>query len=97
MNLVQAPVAPPLVFRGTIRRLAIPSCVLTRDDLRRIHRLLEPKASEAADRQVAALTLQPGQTEAQLDELKSAVRAALGLVIRIQTETGWANGTTVIC
>jgi hypothetical protein len=57
--------------------------------------LLEPKASEAADRQIAALTLQPGQTQAQLDELKTAVRAAMALVVRLQTGSEWINGTTV--
>jgi hypothetical protein len=56
---------------------------------------LEPKASEAADRQVATLTLQPGQTQAQLNDLKAAVRAALALVIRLQTGSEWINGTTV--
>jgi hypothetical protein len=69
--------------------------LLTPDDLRRIYRLLEPKASEAADRQVAALTLQTGQTQAQFGELKSAVRGSLALVVRLQTETGWINGTTI--
>jgi len=82
-------------MRGTTRRLVLPSCVLSSEDLRRIYRLLEPKALEAAERQVATLTLQPGQTQAQLQELRSAVRAALVLVVRIQTETGWINGTTI--
>ena len=92
---MQVLAAPPLVMRGTARKYVVPSCVLTSEDLRRIYVLLEPKAAEAADRQVATLTLQPGQTQAQLDELRSAVRAALALVVRLQTETGWINGTTV--
>lgn len=94
MGAPQAPLPPPLVMRGTTRHFVVPSCVLSPDDLRRIYRLLEAKALEAADRQVAILTLQPGQTQGQLDELRSAVRAALALVVRLQTETGWINGTT---
>jgi hypothetical protein len=57
--------------------------------------LLEQKALEAADRQVATLTLQPGQTQAQLEELRTAVRAALALVVRLQTGSEWINGTTI--
>jgi hypothetical protein len=94
MGIVAAP-AIPLMMRGTTRRIALPSCLLTPNDLRRIFRLLEAKASEAAERQVAALTLQPGQTPAQLQELKAAVRAALSLVVRLQTSSEWINGTTV--
>jgi hypothetical protein len=85
----------PLVMRGTTRQLILPSCLLKPNDLRRIYRLLEPKALEAAERQVAALALQPGQTQAQLDELKAMVRDALVLVIKLQTGSEWINGTTV--
>src|SRR5690348_5639916 len=85
----------PLVMRGTTRQFEIPSCVLTGSDLRRMYRLLEPKASEAADRQLSALTAQPGQTQTQLDELKSIVRSAMALVIRLQTASEWINGTTI--
>lgn len=56
---------------------------------------MEPKASEAAERQVATLFLQPGQTQAQLNALKAQVRAALVLVVRLQTSTEWINGTTM--
>jgi len=95
MSLAPATVLPSLVFRGTTRRFEAPSCVLKPDDLRRIYRLLEQKAAEASDRQVATLTLQPGQTPSQLSELQSAVRVALALVVKVQTETGWINATTV--
>lgn len=94
MGTAHAPVTPVLILRGTTRQLTLPSCVLTPEDLRRIYRLLEPKASEAADRQTGLLTLLQGQTQNQLEELRSAVRAALALVVRLQTETGWINGTT---
>lgn len=86
---------PPAVMRGTTRQLVLPSCLLKPTDLRRIFRLLEQKALEAADRQVAALTLQPGQAQAQLDEITAAVRAALALVVRLQTGSEWINGTTI--
>ena len=91
----QPTIPPPVVMRGAIRRFALPSCLLKPNDLRRIFRLLEQKALEAADRQVATLTLQPGQTQAQLDELRAAVRASLALVVRLQTGSEWINGTTM--
>ena len=78
-----------------MRELTLPSCLLSPNDLRRIYRLLQPKASEAAERQVATLVLQPGQTQAQLDELKASVGTSLALVIKIQTGSEWINGTTV--
>ncbi len=86
---------PATVMRGTTRYFVLPSCLLKPADLRRIFRLLEQKALEAADRQVATLTLQPGQTPAQLDELTTSVRAALALVVRLQTNSEWINGTTI--
>ena len=95
MNMLTTPTPAPVVYRGTTRHLDLPSCVLTPNDLRRIYRLLEPKASEAAERQVSSLILQPGQTQAQLDAIKGQVRAALKLVIRLQTASEWVNGTTI--
>jgi hypothetical protein len=96
MGVLPRAAIPPLVMRGTTRHLALPSCLLAPNDLRRLYRLLEQKASEAADRQAATLVLQPGQTPAQLQELEAAVRAALVLVIRLQTSGGeWINGTTI--
>ena len=89
------PVLPPVV-RGTVQQLQIPSCLLTPNDLRRLYRTLEQKAAEAADRQVATLTLQAGQTQEQLDALRNQVRTALTLVLRVQTGSGeWVGGTTV--
>ena len=93
--LPSAPI-PPLVMRGTTRQFVLPSCLLTANDLRRIYRLLEQKALEAAERQVATLTLQAGQTQVQLGEMSAAVRSALSLVVRLQTSSGeWINGTTI--
>lgn len=80
-------------MRGVARRLEIPSCLLSLNDLRKLFRLLEQKAQEAADRQVAVLTLQPGQTPAQLHELQTSVRTAMALVLRLQTNSEWINGT----
>ncbi len=95
MNALTIPPAQPLVMKGTTRHLTLPACLLTPEDLRRIYRLLEPKATEAADRQVATLLLLPGQTQAELEAVKAQVRAALALVIRLQTENQWINGTTI--
>jgi hypothetical protein len=91
------PRAPLLatVMRGTTRQFVLPSCLVKPSDLRRIFRLLEQKAFQAADRQVATLALQPGQTQAQLDELTAAVREALALVVRLQTGSEWINGSTI--
>jgi hypothetical protein len=89
-----SPAAAPIIMRGTTRQVVLPSCLLTPNDLRRIYRLLEKKASEAADRQASVLVLQPGQTQAQLDEMRVALRDALQLVIRLQTGNEWINGTT---
>lgn len=90
-----AKLATPIIMRGTSRRFVIPSCLLTPNDLRRIFRLLETKAAEAAERQLATLTIQPGQTPAQFQELKNTVSSALALVVRLQTNSEWINGTTV--
>ncbi|HZR65362.1 MAG TPA: hypothetical protein VFA85_09455 [Terriglobales bacterium] len=92
MSLALKPIAPA-IMRGVARRLEIPSCLLSLNDLRKLFRLLEQKAQEAADRQVAVLTLQPGQTPAQLHELQTSVRTAMALVLRLQTNSEWINGT----
>lgn len=98
MSAPQSTVAPavaPQIARGRSRQFPLPSCLLTPSDLRRLYRLLQPKADEAADRQVATLLIQPGQTPQQFEELKTAVRNALVPVIRLQTNRGeWINATT---
>ncbi len=90
----QLTVAP--FARGITRSITIASSLLGPDDLRRLYRLLEVKAKEAADRQVSSLTLQPAQTPQQFAQLCQQVRDSLALVVRIQTRGGeWVTGASV--
>jgi hypothetical protein len=93
-----APAQPtaPVLYKGTNRHLVIPACLLTPNDLRRLYRLLEQKAKEAADRQVTAMTLLAGQTQAQFDQSKMSVRESLSLTLRLQTKSGsWVGGHSI--
>jgi hypothetical protein len=87
--------AIPFYVTGTARHVSIPACSLTANDLRRLFRLLQQKASEAADNQLAAMTQQPGQTQEQFEELKTAVRGVMAPVVRLQTKGGgWTGSVT---
>ncbi len=80
---------------GTTRNLAIPACSVTGEDLRRLHEILESKAREAADQQVAAVEQLSGQTRQQFDEAKQQIRGSLALVVRVQGDTGeWIASST---
>ncbi len=93
-NMASAGPAIPTSVTGTIRSFVLPPCLLKPSDLRRLFRLLEVKAREAAERQIASLTLQPGQTQQHLDQVKENVRGLLSLVVRLQTKSGaWINAT----
>lgn len=86
------PPAPPPVS-GCTRQIPIPACSLTVEDLRRLFQLLEAKASEAADAQVATLQQGQGQTDEQFQQLKHQVRSLLKLVASIQGISGeWTAG-----
>lgn len=88
------PVAPTIVS-GNFRHLAIPSCSLTTDDLRRLYEVLEQKAREAADYQVATLQQLPGQTPEQFEQVKQNIRSSLALVVQVQGSTGeWTGSRT---
>ncbi len=84
------------VVRGSARNLSIPSCSVSADDLRRLYQILEKKAGEAADYQVAALQQQLGQTVEQFEQFKGNVRSSLDLVVRVQGSSGeWTSATTI--
>lgn len=86
----------PRLVRGAVRQSQVPSCLLTPRDLRDLYNLLSRKAAEAADLQAATLTLQKGQTQQQLDELRTQVRDNLSLVLRVQMAGGhWVNSMTI--
>jgi len=78
----------PSVISGRSRPIAIPACKLTSDDLRRLYQILEKKAKEAAELQVAAIQRQPGQTAEELEQLKVNVRSLMKLVVRVQGSDG---------
>lgn len=83
------------VFKGTTRHLAVPSCTLTTDDLRKLYELLARKAKEAADHQVAGLQRSTEQTKEQFEQVKEDIRSALALVVQVQGNTGeWTGGST---
>lgn len=87
---------PTTTLIASFRNLPIPSCIFTPKELRDLHNLLVPKAAEAAQFQMDALSLQPGQTQNQLDALKKSVRDALSLLVRIETDSGqWINSTII--
>lgn len=93
-----APIAQPapFLYRGTAKKLPVPSAMLEPRDLRKLYELLAQKSTEAAELQAASLTLQAGQTVQQLDNLKKEVRQILAqLIVRIRTATGdWIGGST---
>lgn len=86
----------PPVITGAIRQLNIPSCVLAPKDLRELYKLLEQKAGEAADLQIASFVRQPSQTQQQFDEFCAGVRQAMKLVVRVQMDNGqWVGAMTM--
>lgn len=93
-----APSQPPAPVHATgiTRTLTIPSCTLTASDLRKLFRLLQQKASEASDRQLAGMVQQPGQTQTQFEEARATARTAMSLLIRLWTKGGGWMGTTTI-
>lgn len=87
--------AAPTIVSGTNRHVAIPSCSLTADDLRRLYEVLEKKAGEAAAHQVSALQQLPGQTAEQFEQAKQNIRSSLALVVQVQGNTGeWTGSRT---
>src|ERR1017187_6543199 len=78
----------PEIGRGTNRQLTIPSCALDCDSLGRVFALLQTKANEAAELEVAAFRILPGQTQEQLDAQKTQARFLMELIVRIQAANG---------
>jgi hypothetical protein len=91
--LPSAPVPPPALFSATVRNLVIPACTLTADDLRKLYGLLEKKAREAADYQVAALQRLEGQTNEQFEEVKQKIRSSFDLVVQVRGSRGEGTGS----
>lgn len=86
--------AIPAYATGTNRQVTIPASTFTPSDLRRLYKLLESKATEAAERQVALLTQQQGQSQTQFEQFKATVRSAMAVVVRVQTKGGGWTGAT---
>jgi hypothetical protein len=80
--------ATAVLVRGITRQVPIPSCSLGIDDLHRLFQILQRKASEAADEQIAGLQQQQGQTPEQFNSAKGNVRSLLNLVVRVQGSNG---------
>lgn len=96
-----SPTTPANVTRlsGITRQFPIPPCALDVDDLERLFRLLEKKASEAAEEQANSLKQLEGQTDEQFREARASLRNLLDLVVRVQGVEGeWtlANATDPI-
>ena len=82
----------PNLARGTIRQFQIGSCSLKSEDLRRLYKLLEKRAQEAASEASAALRQMPGQTAEQLQEMKNNLVSLLRLVVIVNASTGeWTS------
>jgi hypothetical protein len=87
--------ATAVLVRGITRQVPIPSCSLGIDDLHRLFQILQRKASEAADEQIAGLQQQQGQTPEQFNSAKGNVRSLLNLVVRVQGSNGeWTAANT---
>jgi hypothetical protein len=87
--------AKAVLAKGITRQFPIPSCSLGVDDLDRLFRILQKKASEAADEQVAGLQQQAGQTAQQFNQGKESLRSLLNLVVRVQgTDGEWTAANT---
>jgi hypothetical protein len=92
----------PLEFlKGTTRRLIIPTCSLTADDIRRLYSILDAKSKEATEKQVATIQLPPmvaasaGTNEEQFKQLQETVRSDMRLVVQVESGNGeWMGGTT---
>jgi hypothetical protein len=96
MGSPSAITAKTTVAKGITRQFAIRSCSLDIDDLGRLFRILQGKAAEAADEQVATLKQQEGQTDAQFSQAKDALRSLLDLVVRVQGSSGeWTAANTI--
>ena len=95
MGAFSVVVPNPTLARGVTRQFPVPSCLLGVNDLDRLFKILQAKASEAADVQVAGLRVQPGQTVEQFNEAQSTLRSLLNLVVRVQGSNGeWTAANT---
>lgn len=95
--MATSPVTPAktALAKGVTRQFPIPSCALSVRDLDQLFRILQRKALEAADEQVATLQQQQGQTLEQFNEAKAALRSLLDLVVRVQgSDGGWTVANT---
>jgi hypothetical protein len=87
--------AKAVLAKGISRQIPIPSCSVDVVDLDRLFRILQQKASEAADEQVASLQQQPGQIAEQFEQAKELLRSLLNLVVRVQGSNGeWIAANT---
>jgi len=85
--------------KGSYRQFAVPSCLLSGQDLRRLYKLLKRRAEEASSREVEKVHIQPGQTEEQLGQVKQWVASQLDLVVTVAGRRGdWvaASGDGVL-
>lgn len=83
------------VASGSTRQIPIPASTLTTEDLRRLFQILEAKAVEAAELQLATLHQTQGQTNEQFEQVKQYGRSILKLVANIQGVSGeWTVATT---
>lgn len=83
------PTQPPFsVAKGISRQFPIPACSLKGEDLRRLFKILEKRAQEAAAYSLGVLQQQPGQTEEQFKQLKENLSALLKLVVIVNSTSG---------
>jgi hypothetical protein len=88
-----SPVTAP-GYRGLFHNNPVPSCALTRDDLRKLYRELEPRAREAVVEQLAWLSQPVGMDDAEFQRSKESVISRSGLTVNILGSRGEQVGGT---
>src|SRR5262245_21952150 len=80
-------------LKGVNRRLMLPPCRVSADDLRKLATKMDGYAKEAADREVAGFTKLETQSAEEFEKFKSEVRDLLRLTVRVQSDTDeWRSG-----
>ena len=87
MGAIQQIANQASIVSGTVRNLSVPSCRLTAEDLRRLYKILDKKAHEAAELQ-ARMLVQGGLSNEQFEGLGASTRSLLKLTVRVQGISG---------
>jgi hypothetical protein len=95
MGTIQPTQPRPNFAKGTTRQFEIRSCSLRTEDLRRLYKILDARATEFASQAVGMLRQLPDQTDEQFKQVKENATSLLRLVVIVNASTGdWISSSS---